>query len=211
MSEAVSAPSRPTRLLAYAVVGLAIAFELTVVWVMLHPQVSPDYRAYYIDRTTTCLNQPVTGAYELGTTVSFLGDGLELAKPLRVCGWEGPAGDGTHAVGTSSRLRFAVPTTETGPLFLSLELIAVEREGHPSQTIAVEANGIELGTLSALAGVPLDVDLEVPAEALASGAGTLEVTLKFPDAITMSPSDSDTRRRSIKLLSARLGATNAQL
>ena len=210
MSELAPSPSRPLRLIAYVIVGLAIAFELAVVWFMLHPHVPPDYRAYYIDRTTTCLNQPVSGSYALGTTVSFRSDGLELAKPLRVCGWEGPAGDGTHAVGTSSRLRFAVPATETGPLFLSLELVAVEREGHPSQTVVVEANGVGLGTLNALAGVPLAVDLEVPSQVLAAGTGPLEVTLYFPDAIAMSPSDSDTRRRSIKLLSARLGATTAR-
>lgn len=210
MSELAPAPSRPTSFMAYGVVALAIAFELTVVWFMLHPQVPPDYRAYYIDRTTTCLNQPVSGDYELGTTVSFRSDGVESAMPLRVCGWEGPAGDGTHAVGTSSRLRFAVPTTEAGPLYLSLELVAVSREGHPSQRMLIEANGIELGTATALAGVPLEVDLEIPAEAIAAGAGAVDVTLHFPDAISMSPSDSDTRRRSIKLLSARLGATTGR-
>lgn len=210
MSDLAPAPGRPLRLLAYGVVALAIAFELAVVWLMLHPQVPPDYRAYYIDRTTTCLNQPVSGAYELGTTVSFRSDGLELAKPLRVCGWEGPAGDGTHAVGTSSRLRFALSATETGPLVLTLNLVAVSRDGYPAQRMLIEANGVELGTANALAGVPLEVDLEVPPEVLAAGAGTLEVTLYFPDAISMSPSDSDTRRRSIKLLSVRLGATTGQ-
>lgn len=210
MSELAPAYRRPAKLIAYGVVALAIAFELVVVWFMLHPQVPPDFRAYYIDRTTTCLNQPVSGDYALGMTVSFRSDGLELAKPLRVCGWEGPAGDGTHAVGTSSRLRFAVPATEQGPLFLSLKLVAVERDGHPSQRIVIEANGMELGTATALAGVPLEVDLEIPAEVIATGAGALDVTLHFPDAISMSPSDSDTRWRSIKLLSARLGATTGR-
>lgn len=210
MSELAPAYSRPARIIAYGVVALAIAFELVVVWLMLHPQVPADFRAYYIDRTTTCLNQPVSGAYVLGTTVSFRSDGLEQAKPLRVCGWEGPAGDGTHAVGTSSRLRFAIPAAEQGPLFLALELVAVERDGHPAQRIGIEANGVELGVANALAGVPLEVDLEVPAEAIAAAAGTLEVTLYFPDAISMSPSDSDTRWRSIKLLSARLGATTGR-
>src|SRR5688572_14035050 len=98
---------------------------------MLHPQVPADYHAYYIDQSTTCLNQPVSGDYVLGTEVSFLPDGLEQARSLRVCGWEGPAGDGTHAVGKTSRLRFAVPETAS-PLALELELglVAVKREGH---------------------------------------------------------------------------------
>nr|WP_295883780.1 hypothetical protein [uncultured Devosia sp.] len=207
MSELASPPSRPVTLIAYGVVALAIAFELVVAWFMLHPQVPADYRAYYIDRTTTCLNQPVSGDYALGTTVSFRSDGLELAKPLRVCGWEGPAGDGTHAVGTSSRLRFAIPAAERGPLFLSLDMVAISREGHPAQRIGIEANGMELGVANALAGVPLEVDLEIPAETIAAGTGAVDVILHFPDAISMSPSDSDTRWRSVKLLSARLGAT----
>lgn len=207
MSELAPVPSRPASFIAYGVVALAIAFELAVVWFMLHPQVPADFRSYYIDRTTTCLNQPVSGDYALGTTVSFRSDGLERAKPLRVCGWEGPAGDGTHAVGTSSRLRFALPAAEQGPLFLSLELVAVSREGHPAQRIGIEANGIELGVANALAGVPLAVDLEIPAEIVAAETGAVEVILHFPDAISMSPNDSDTRWRSVKLLSARLGTT----
>jgi hypothetical protein len=207
LSERAPAYSRPARLTAYGVVVLAIAFELVVVWLMLHPQVPADFRAYYVDRTTTCLNQPVSGDYMLGTTVSFRSDGLELAKPLRVCGWEGPAGDGTHAVGTSSRLRFAVPADEQGPLFLSLEMVALTREGHPAQRIGIEANGVELGVANALAGLPLEVDLEIPAEIVAAGSGAVDVILHFPDAISMSASDSDTRWRSVKLLSARLGAT----
>ena len=74
-------PSRPLQVLAYSIVALAIAFELTVVWLMLHPQVPDDYRAYYIDHTTTCLNQPVSGDYVLGETVSFRSDGRNEARP----------------------------------------------------------------------------------------------------------------------------------
>lgn len=207
MSELARTIGLPARMFAYGVVALAIAFELTVAWWMLHPQVPPDYRAYYIDHSTTCLNQPVSGDYALGTTVSFRSEGREVARPLWVCGWEGPAGDGTHAVGTSSRLRFAIPASEGGPLYLFLELIAVSREGHPSQRIGIEANGAELGVANALAGIPLEVDLEIPAEVVAAGSGAVDVILNFPDAIQMSPSDSDTRWRSIKLLSARLGTS----
>ena len=98
--------SRTLRLGAYLLVGLVALFELGVFWLMLHPDVPPDYRAYYIDKTTTCLNQPVSGAYTLGTVIPFTPEGRDAAEPVRVCGWEGPTGDGTHAVGTSSRVRF---------------------------------------------------------------------------------------------------------
>ena len=199
--------SRPARIAAYAAVAVVIAVEIVVAWLMLHPDVPADYRAYYIDKTTTCLNQPVSGDYALGTTVSFRSERRELARPLRVCGWEGPAGDGTHAVGTSSRLRFTVPPGVERPLHLALELVAVKRDGHPSQRVDVTANGVALGSTTVLPGNPKTLELEVPA-AIAR-EGTLEVELHFPDAIRMSPSDSDTRLRSIKLLSARLGANPA--
>ena len=205
MSEATLRPlALPVRLLAYAVVASAIVFELSVVWLMLHPNVPDDFRAYYIDQTTTCLNQPVSGAYELGATISFVSEGREAAMPLRVCGWEGPAGDGTHAVGQTSRLRFALPTDTPGPLTLTLQLVAVVRAGYPSQRIVVEADGTELGIITALAGVPLTVDLSIPAETVAAQPEALEIFLHYPDAIRMAPSDRNTRLRSIKLLSARL-------
>jgi hypothetical protein len=188
---------------AYAAVALAIAFELAVVWLMLHPEVPADYRAYYIDRTTTCLNQPVSGDYAFGTNVSFRSEGRALAMPLRVCGWEGPAGDGTHAVGTSSRLRFTVPEGTAGPLVLRLELVAIARDGHPVQRVEIFANGAELGVPSVLPETPQAFELSVPASVLRPGP--LEVELRFPDAVRMAPGDSDTRMRSIKLLSARLG------
>ncbi len=57
-----------------ALIALVAGFELWVAWLALHPQVSSDYRAYYIDQTTTCLNKPVSGLYTLGSTVSFMPD-----------------------------------------------------------------------------------------------------------------------------------------
>lgn len=204
MSEAAAPSSRAFAVLAYGIVALAIAFEVSTVWLMLHPQVPADYRAYYIDQSTTCLNQPVSGEYELGTMVSFRSDGLEQAKPLRVCGWEGPAGDGTHAIGTSSRLRFALPDAQEGPLTLHLELVAVAREGHPSQRVDVQANGVALGMITAPTETPTSVDFTIPPEVTSASPETLEISLHFPDAIRMSPNDSNTRLRSIKLQSAGL-------
>jgi hypothetical protein len=202
--------NKPLRLAAYGVVALAIAFELIVVWWMLHPQVPPDYRAYYIDKSTTCLNQPVSGDYVPGSTVSFLSAGNEQAKPLRVCGWTGPAGDGTHAVGQTSRLRFALAPDTSGPLTLALDLVAVEREGYPSQRVAISVNGTALQTVTAMAGVPLAVELVIPGDVVAAHPDSLELVLDYPDAIAMSPSDSNTRMRSIKLLSARLASGTKQ-
>lgn len=194
---------RPLAVAAYGIVAIAIAFELVTVWLMLHPNVSADYRGYYIDQTTTCLNQPVSGQYTLGTVVSFLPDGKDQAQPIKVCGWEGPVGDGTHALGTSSRLRFVVPNS-TPSLALTLKLIAIDRDGFPQQRVDVDVNGTVVTSLTVLAGVEDTFVVPIPADLVTVHLDTLDVTLLYPDAIKMGPNDSNTRWRSIKLLAAGL-------
>lgn len=192
--------SSPLRLGAYVLVGLVALFELGVVWLMLHPDVPPDYRAYYLDKTTTCLNQPVSGSYMLGTVIAFTPEGKDAAKPIRVCGWEGPTGDGTHAVGTSARLRFTYAEPATA-LILQLSMVAVQKGGHLiPQRVEIVANGTPLDTVSLNAPTPQQFSLPLPAPA----GGKLELEFRFPDAVQMGPTDPDNRLRSIKLLSAAL-------
>lgn len=188
----------------YGLVATVALFELAVFWLMLHPHVSADFRAYYIDRTTTCLNQPVPGTYALGETVDFLPTGLPAARANRVCGWEGPAGDGTHAVGTSSRLRFVFEPIDA-PLMLQLRMVAARNERLPAtQRVRVLFNGAEIGTLNVATDQPQDFDLAVPADLVRAAAGRVELELGYPDAASAGANDADVRWRSIKLLSAAL-------
>lgn len=192
--------SSPLRLGAYILCGLVALFELGVVWLMLHPNVPPDYRAYYIDKTTTCLNQPVSGRYTLGTTVRFTPVDKNAARLIRVCGLEGPTGDGNHAVGTSARLRFAYAEPATA-LTLQLAMVAIQKGGATlSQRVEIVANGAPLATVTLDAAAPqqFSIPLTAPAD------GKLELELRFPDAVQMGPTDPDNRLRSIKLLSASL-------
>lgn len=191
--------SRSLRLAAYGLVALFGAFELYTLWLMVNPDVPPDYDAYYISKTTTCLNQPVSGAYA-GGVVSFLPDGAEAAKPIKVCGWEGPAGDGTHAVGTSARLRFTLTEPVRTPV-LRVEAVAVEKAGQGmDQRVDVLLDGEPVGEILITAGGPktFDVPLNLPV----AGAGTYDVTFEFPEAVKMGPTDPQTRWRSIKLSAA---------
>src|SRR5258708_2158310 len=73
----------------YALAGLVALFELGVTWASLHPNVPPDYQAYYLDRSTTCLNEPVSGAYLPGTTLRTVSGYETPVKAINVCGWEG--------------------------------------------------------------------------------------------------------------------------
>lgn len=190
----------PLRLGAYLLVGLVALFELVVFWLMLHPNVPPDYRAYYIDKTTTCLNQPVSGSYTLGTTVRFTPEDKDAAKLIRVCGLEGPTGDGNHAVGTSARLRFTY-AEPASVLTLQLSMVAIQKGGTVMpQHVEIVANGALLDTV--LLDQPEPQQFSLPLAAPADGK--LELELRFPDAVQMGPTDPDNRLRSIKLLSATL-------
>jgi hypothetical protein len=192
------------RLATFAAIVLVAGLELYVAWLALHPAVDANYRAYYIDQTTTCLDKPVSGTYTLGTTVSFLPDDQTGARRLRVCGWDGPAGDGTHSVGTTSRLRFAVGEP-TGGLKLRLFLTAIEAPGHPEQHIVLTAgNGTPIGQATIAAGWSETLDFDVPPEAIDASRGRLDVIIAYPDAAEMTPRDSNTHYRAIKLLSVQL-------
>jgi hypothetical protein len=198
----------PLKLGAYALTALLLAGYALVLWWAAHPDVPDTYRAYYIDQTTTCMDQPVPGTYRLGTLVSYLPDGLDAARPTKPCGWEGPAGDGTHAVGTSSRLRFVWAEPTTGPLTLSLEMIAVRKDGRPvPQTVRVTVNDTLVDTLHVTADAPQRFAVTLPAEVVRAAAGRIDLLLDFPTAVRMGPTDPPTRWRSIKLLSA--GLTSA--
>jgi len=193
--------SRSLRIAAYALTAMLLAAYAVVMWWVIHPTVPASYRAYYIDQTTTCMNQPVPGTYTLGTIVSFLPGGGDAAKPLKPCGWEGPAGDGTHAVGTSARLRFNWIEAATGPLALSLDLLAITRGGTVMpQTVDVVVNDEKVATLDVISDTGQHFDIPLPMELV--GEGRADVVLEFPDAVQMGPTDPPTRWRSIKLLAA---------
>ena len=189
---------RPWAIPLYALAGVLALGELAVVWLMLHPNVPPDYRAYYIDRTTTCLPQPVTAAYTLGTSVDFRSGGPDT-RELRPCGWEGPAGDGMHALGESAQLAFTVPAQN---LTLTLELTGVTLPGPRQQRVMVSANGTSLGRAMVTPGKTGRFTFPLPASAITNGRA--DITLDLPDAVTTSPGQSNVRKRSIKLVMASL-------
>lgn len=196
--------SSPARFTLYLLVGLVAAFELAVLWLMLNPNVSSDYRAYYIDKTTTCLNQPVSGEYTLGETLDLSPEGRRAAPNNKVCGWSGPAGDGTHAIGTSSRLRFVFDEPASA-MSVELRMAAVRKGGvATTQRVQVLFNGTEIGTVSVVPEPHQDFTLAVPLELVAAAEGRVELELVYPDAVSMGPTDAATRWRSIKLLSAAL-------
>lgn len=189
----------PAGLALYALAALLAIAEIVVLWQAMHPRVPDAYRAYYIDRTTTCLPQPVTGAYTLGTEVDFTSEG-EDTRELRPCGWEGPAGDGMHAVGESSRLRFAV--SEQRDLVLMLELSGVTLDGATEQHVDVSVGDRVVGRAVLEPGQTRRFSFPVPTAAIVDGHADIE--LAYPDAISPRPGTANAYWRSIKLSAAAL-------
>jgi len=182
---------------------LAALFEVGVLWASLHPHVSADYRAYYLDQSTTCLNEPVSGSYYNNTLLPTVSGYERTLKQIRVCGFEGPVGDGLHLVGESGRLRFKMlepPHT----LELMLQMVAVDFAGAAGQTVDVIANGQDIGDVHVDTGTPQRFTFAIPAAVLKPD-GVLDLELKVPDALRVEPQDSNTRKRSIKLSAVRVG------
>ncbi|KUM25088.1 hypothetical protein AU467_27320 [Mesorhizobium loti] len=186
----------------YALAGALTAAEFAILALALNPKVNDDYRAYYIDRTTTCLNRDAIGRYMPGRTVSFRSNGAREAIPMMVCGWSGPVADGTHSLGETSRLRLAMPPLRDG-LLATLEVNAVIRPPQVSQRIVISANGIEVYRVTLSGRAPTTVSFEIP-QAVLVGKERLEMTFDYPDGIPQSPAASNIYNRAIKLISFRL-------
>lgn len=202
-SAAVPIAVRTRWLAVLALIVVVGGFELFVSWLALHPAVTDNYRAYYIDQSTTCLDKPTSGRYTLGQTVSFLPDDPPAAWALRVCGWDGPVGDGTHSIGTRSMLRFTLGSAPSD-LILRLQMTAIMAPDNRTQRLAVSGNGVLLGETTIANGATKSVDFAVPASIIDAADGRLDIALDYPTATEMVPHDSDTHYRSIKLLSLQL-------
>lgn len=190
----------PAALAAYALAALLALFELAVLWQALHPNVSADYRAYYIDRTTTCLPQPVTGDYALGTELDFRSGG-DNTRETRPCGWDGPAGDGMHSIGETSRLRLAIGRRQN--LTLMLELTGVTLPGPAQQRVVISVDGKKLREIAVTPDKTERFTIPVPIDALDED-GFADIALDYPDAISPGKRVANTYWRSVKLTAASL-------
>ena len=90
-------------------------FELVVAWLALNPNVKDDYRAYYIDRSSSCFPRDAaaaTGYYPLGEPVSFVvGRNGYDRDTLRSCGFMAANKEGLRSFGDYGilKVRFPVP------------------------------------------------------------------------------------------------------
>jgi hypothetical protein len=203
-SDSLSPYGRAASTGCYALALVLAVSEIIILALALNPDVNADYRAYYIDRTTTCLNRDAVGSYTPGQTVSFRSDGAKQAAGMMVCGWSGPVADGTHSLGETSRLRLEIPSLRDG-LTATLQMSAVIRPPQTTQRVMISVNGVRVHEVTLSSKDPTTISFAIPHAAFAN-AKVLEVTFDYRDGIPPSPAASKIYKRAIKLVSFRLDA-----
>lgn len=168
----------------YALAGLLLLLQAMIFVAALYPAVSPEYRAYYIDRTTDCYPLPVAGTYRLGDRVPFGAAAEGKRASLARCGWRDPEAAGSWSDGDRSMLRFAV-APQPADLVLELNARPYLDPQTPRQRIEVSANGSPLETLELTEKGPTTRRLVIPAGVIGS-TGWLDLTLTYPDARSLA-------------------------
>ncbi|WP_088282566.1 DUF7024 domain-containing protein [Ideonella sp. A 288] len=168
---------RPLRLLTLAGVAALAAFYAHVGLLAARPQVSPMYRAFYIDQSLRHWNRGIGPIYRLGDTIDF-----GRAQPfLSRRGWSPHEDWGTWSDGPVAEIHLQLAATDR-PRHLTLEVLPmlVPQKGLGAQTVTVHANGQPLGTRRVTSAQTLSFD--IPEAAWAGTDGLLRLRLDLPDA-----------------------------
>lgn len=163
----------------YGLAGLLLLSEAAIFAAALSPDVAPEYRAYYIDRSTDCYPLPVTGTYHLGERVAFGAAPGSTRANLARCGWRDPEAQGSWSDGDRSMLRFAV-APQRADLLLELDAQPYLDSETRRQRIEVSANGHPLETLELTEPGRTTRRIGIPAEIVGAN-GWLDITLTYPD------------------------------
>lgn len=174
----VSIP-RP-RLWHLALVALIAVFELGVLWIVLHPRVTPDYYDYYISRQASCFPRIITGYYPWGRPVTFVPGRNGYARDtIRWCGFQSPNATGIRSFGDYGKLRLANPPRERD-FVLTFSAWANTDQNKPKREVRVNVNGEDVGVLTFATSKRLEGRLVVPAWVAALKPEAMEITFFVP-------------------------------
>jgi hypothetical protein len=192
-------------LLGIALVGLT---ELGLLAFAASADVPADYRAYYIDRTTGCLPQPVSGEYRLGATLSLSGSQPQAPlEAVMVCGFGDPEPDGAWLRGPEARLHFGRTPEMSSDLSLEIDGRGATNKAWPRQHATVTVNGEPVGELDYPDGDWRVQSVVIPRH-LVTQSATLDIVITMTD--TRAPgsvtSKRDARRFSVFVRSLRLSS-----
>jgi hypothetical protein len=202
------------RIAAYAAAGLIGLFELGVLVALANPDVSADYRRFFIDRTTNCWTRDVAGERRFGQTIDMvIAEGTDpyrhAGSLMLVCGWLSPSGTGTWSIGPEAALRFDTSAIKGNDLDLHLELLPYVSDTHPTQRVTASVAGEEVAALTLDKNSLRQQTIHIPARLVdAAPGGKLDLWFAFPDAIspqTLKIND-DNRKLAIRLITLRAEA-----
>lgn len=168
--------------------------------------VSPQYRAYYIDRTTGCLPRQVSGEYVLGTRLLLAEDQPQRAfDNIAICGFAHSESGGAWLRGPEARLRVALGPAPPADLVFEMEARGAIDRTWRRQQASVSVNGTVVGVFDYPDGEFRTLSVKVPGLLLESG-GLIDIDLTMTD--TRPPNTpktkSDSRRFSLFVKSVRL-------
>ncbi len=171
------------------VVALIALFDGAALYMVINPNVTPEYRAYYIDRTASCFpraDNVATGFYPLGEPINFV-TGNNNIEPrngysldtLRYCGFMPPSSTGIRSFGDYGIIRIKGPFP-ADDLLLTFASWTNTGADKPRREVEVEANGEEIGTLVYTTRDQVNGKMVIPQRLVAAGNGWLEIRFNVP-------------------------------
>ena len=168
---------RPWHLLMVTLIAL---FDLVVLYMVLKPNVSDDYRAYYIDRSASCFPRITSGYYPLGAALTFVPGRNGYARDtVRWCGFMPPNSTGIRSFGDYGILKFSTPLPDDD-LLLTFSSWVNTAADKPRREVKVMVNGEQVGTLVYVDAKRVNGRIVIPQRVAKAGGKDLEIRFEVP-------------------------------
>ena len=182
----MAAPTYTPRAWHLVIVAMIVVLDLIVLYMVIRPNVTDDYRAYYIDRSASCFpraDNVATGYYPLGEPISFVPDRSGfLLDTIRWCGFMPPSNTGIRSFGDYGVLRIKMPLPDDDFL-LTFSSWANTDASKPERDVQVLVNDTRVGTLEFTSAKRVDGRFLIPQVVAKAGgkdeSGNDVVTIKF--------------------------------
>lgn len=163
------------------VVVLIALFDLAVLYMVAFPQVSDEYRNYYIDRSSSCFPRVISGYYPLGAPVSFLpGRNGYNRDTIRWCGFMPYSATGIRSFGDYGILRLKFQAPPDKPLLLTFSSWVNFGKDSTPRDVGVTVNGDKVATIHFPDPKRVSGNVIIPAAVVKNGNGMLEIKFDVP-------------------------------
>ena len=164
-------------------VALIAIFDAAVLYMLLFPHVSDDYRAYYIDRSSSCFPRVITGYYPLGEPISFIqGRSGYKRDSIRWCGFMPPTNTGVRSFGDYGIFR-VITKLPDDDLLLTFSSWGNTDSSKPERDVDVVVNGEKVGMLAFKSAKRINGKMVIPRQVARLGGedakGNSIIEIKF--------------------------------